>query len=98
MTNSRLINRNIIANSGRTSMRLEPELWNVLNEICRREKQDMGQLIARVETAAPPGGRTSAVRVYIMKYYYAASTETGHAGAGHGVLSSLPAESMRSAA
>ncbi|MBC7637762.1 MAG: ribbon-helix-helix domain-containing protein, partial [Acetobacteraceae bacterium] len=34
MTASRLINRNVIAKSGRTSMRLEPELWDALREIC----------------------------------------------------------------
>ena len=30
MSSSRLINRNVVAGRGRTSMRLEPELWELL--------------------------------------------------------------------
>ena len=33
MARSRLINRNVVAERGRTSMRLEPELWDALAEI-----------------------------------------------------------------
>ncbi|MGI4976341.1 MAG: ribbon-helix-helix domain-containing protein, partial [Janthinobacterium lividum] len=37
MGESRLVNRNINATAGRTSMRLEPEFWDALREICQRE-------------------------------------------------------------
>jgi len=47
---SRLINRNVVAERGRTSMRLEPELWDALAEICRRERQDSAGM--RLVTAA----------------------------------------------
>ena len=50
MSLSRLINRNIVAERGRTSMRLEPELWDMLAEICEREAHDMGP-------ASPPSNR-----------------------------------------
>jgi predicted DNA-binding ribbon-helix-helix protein len=30
MPRSRLVNRNVVAGTGRTSMRLEPELWDAL--------------------------------------------------------------------
>ena len=84
MTRSRLINRNIVAGRGRTSMRLEPELWDALLEICRREAIDPGQLVRRVEEQGHSGGRTSAVRVHILTYFRAATTEEGHTLAGHG--------------
>jgi predicted DNA-binding ribbon-helix-helix protein len=83
---SRLVNRNVIAGTGRTSMRLEPELWDALLEICERERRDMSTLVRSIEQAAPPGGRTSAVRVYVMAYFRAAATDAGHAAAGHGGL------------
>lgn len=86
MTLSRLVNRNVVAGRGRTSMRLEPELWDALLEICEREAQDMSALVRRVEEAGHSGGRTSAVRVYILDYYRAAATEAGHAASGHGPL------------
>jgi predicted DNA-binding ribbon-helix-helix protein len=86
MTVSRLINRNVVAGRGRTSMRLEPELWDALMEICEREGHDMSSLVRRVEEAGHTGGRTSAVRVYILDYFRVAATENGHSGSGHGSL------------
>jgi predicted DNA-binding ribbon-helix-helix protein len=81
---SRLVNRNVIAGTGRTSIRLEPELWDALAEICRREDISAGEFIRRVERAAGPGCRTSAVRVQILQYFRSAATEDGHDTAGHG--------------
>jgi len=66
---SRLVNRNVTAMRGRTSMRLEPELWEALDEICRRENVTTGQVVKRVEQLGHPGGRTSAVRVYVLSYF-----------------------------
>ena len=87
MTASRLINRNVVAGRGRTSMRLEPELWDGLLEICDRERQDLSTLVRRVEMMSEEGGRTSAVRVFVLNYFRAAATEAGHISAGHGALS-----------
>ena len=86
MSTSRLVNRNVVAERGRTSMRLEPELWDALTEICERESQDMSTLVRQVEAAGHAGGRTSAVRVFILNYYRHAATEVGHAGASHGPM------------
>ena len=83
---SRLVNRNIIAARGRSSMRLEPEIWDALQEICRRESVALGDLVQKVEGRGGEGGRTSAVRVYAFQYFRAAATEAGHAAAGHGAI------------
>jgi predicted DNA-binding ribbon-helix-helix protein len=87
MPRSTLVNRNIVAERGRTSMRLEPELWDALSEICRREHVSPSELCRRIERAGIPGGRTSAIRVYILRYFRAAATEAGHEAAGHGTRS-----------
>ena len=81
---SRLINRNIVAASGRSSMRLEPEIWDALSEICRRENVPLGELVRKVDGGRQAGGRTSAVRVFAFNYFRAAATEEGHRSAGHG--------------
>lgn len=81
---SRLVNRNVVAERGRTSMRLEPELWDALHEICQREQVPVGEIIRRAEAQTGLGGRTSAVRVFVLQYFRAAATEEGHAEAGHG--------------
>jgi predicted DNA-binding ribbon-helix-helix protein len=98
MTISRLVNRNVVAERGRTSMRLEPELWDMLSEICEREARDMSTLVRQIEATEHAGGRTSAVRVYIANYFHVAAIEVGHAGSGHGPLLRRVAELTRSAA
>lgn len=85
MAGSRLVNRNVVAARGRTSMRLEPELWDALLEICLRESVDTGELVRQIEARGHAGGRTSAVRVYVLQYYRSAATEQGHLTAGHGL-------------
>ena len=80
---SRLVNRNVVAGRGRTSMRLEPELWEALAEICEHEDTDVGELIRRIERSSPSGSRTSAVRVYIVRYYRDAAAEARHRAGGH---------------
>lgn len=84
MPRSRLVNRNVVADTGRTSMRLEPELWEALGEICEREGQDLHALIRSVDALRMRGGRTSAVRVYVLQYFRSAATESGHVAAEHG--------------
>jgi predicted DNA-binding ribbon-helix-helix protein len=84
MSSSSLVVRNVVAEAGRTTMRLEPELWNMLVEICEREKRDMGALVRQIEAAGHAGSRTSAVRVYIMTYFREAATEAGHDVGDHG--------------
>ena len=87
MTASRLVNRNVVAERGRTSMRLEPELWEALAEICQREGRNLNSLVRDVEQQVHAGGRTSAVRVFIMSYFRVAAIEAGHLAVGHGRLS-----------
>lgn len=86
MSGSRLVNRNVVGENGRTSMRLEPELWDALRDICRRERTDIGTMVRRIEArgrgewgagvqaaseTGKSGGRTSGVRVFIVQYFRA---------------------------
>ena len=82
---SSLISRNITLNGHRTSMRLEPAMWNALIEICRREKLSIHQICSMVaQHKAEETSFTAAMRVFAMSYYKAAATEDGHQKAGHG--------------
>ena len=71
---SRLVNRNVVAARGRTSMRLEPELWDALLEICQRKQVPLDEIVQRAEQQSGSGGRTSAVRVFVIQYFRAAAT------------------------
>ena len=68
-------------------MRLEPELWDALADICRREHVGMGELVRRIEARGHAGGRTSAVRVYILEYFRTVSPRPEHAAQGAGPVS-----------
>lgn len=89
MGSSRLINRNVTSTNGRTSMRLEPELWAALEEICHRELMTLADLVKSIEKRGHPGGRTSAVRVFVLTYFRNAAIEEGHRQAGHGQVEQL---------
>lgn len=85
-----LINRNVMVGKARTSMRLEPELWSALEEICHREGMTLACLITSLSPsdvgATAAESRTSAVRVYALNYFREAANEKGHKAAGHGAL------------
>jgi predicted DNA-binding ribbon-helix-helix protein len=90
VSGSRLINRNVVAGRGRTSMRLEPELWDALAEICVREHQDVSNMVRQIEATGHSGGRTSAVRVFVLQYFREAASDSGHEAANHGPLDRAP--------
>lgn len=82
---STLVSRNITVLGRRTSVRLEPEMWTALREIARREKCRVHDICSLIEMRKNPRtSLTAAIRVFLMLYYRAASTEEGHARAGHG--------------
>lgn len=87
-TKSRLVSRNIVSVGGRTSMRMEPEMWKGLEELCHREGFTASEFVTSIDnrrgTKNDPEGRTSAVRMAIFAYFKDAATPEGHALVGHG--------------
>ncbi|MBY3756705.1 hypothetical protein GBZ26_11240 [Azospirillum formosense] len=68
--------RNIIVAGKRTSMRLEPAFWDALTEIAQREGLTVGTLCTRLAErveALDTNSLSSAVRVYVMEYFRAAT-------------------------
>lgn len=82
-----LISRNVTVSGRRTSIRLEPEMWDGLVEICRREAVTPHQLATLVDRCRHRSSLTAKLRVFILAYFRKASTEAGHAQAGHGRVS-----------
>jgi predicted DNA-binding ribbon-helix-helix protein len=82
---STLISRNVTIAGHRTSIRLEPEMWSGLTEICRREGGSLHEICTAVSLRKEENtSLTAAIRVFVMTYYRSASTEDGHSRAGHG--------------
>ncbi len=87
---STLVSRNITVLGRRTSVRLEPEMWTALREIARRESCKIHDICSLIQMRKNPDtSLTAAIRVFLMLYYRAASTEEGHVRAGHGSFQSM---------
>ncbi len=82
---STLVSRNVVVSGRRTSVRLEPEMWDGLREVCQRERSTLHQICTTVSLQKQEEtSLTAAIRVFVMRYFRNASTEEGHAKAGHG--------------
>ena len=81
-----LKNRNVVIAGSRTTMRLEPEMWEALTEICHRENLSLHEICTLVDARKRNSSLTSAVRVFIMSYFRAAATDVGHHRAGQGIM------------
>jgi predicted DNA-binding ribbon-helix-helix protein len=87
---STLVQRNIAIGAHRTTVRLEPAMWDALDEICEREGLSLNELCGRIAGRRSASSVTAAVRVFVMSYFRAAATEDGHARTGHGLLYKKP--------
>ncbi|MGY0790917.1 ribbon-helix-helix domain-containing protein [Azospirillum argentinense] len=66
----------MVVSGRRTSMRLEAAFWDGLAEIARREEVTVSALCTRLSDeldALSAGSLSSAVRVYVMEYFRAAT-------------------------
>ncbi|MCF8495765.1 MAG: ribbon-helix-helix domain-containing protein [Alphaproteobacteria bacterium] len=86
-TKTSLVSRNIRIIGHRTSIRLEPEMWLALKDIALREKCSIHDLCSVVSMRKRKNASlTAAIRVFLMLYFRASSTEEGHSRAGHGSI------------
>jgi predicted DNA-binding ribbon-helix-helix protein len=82
---STLVSKNITILGRRTSIRLEPEMWNALKDIAAREGCSCHDICSLIHVRKnPQTSLTAAIRVFLLLYYRAAVTEEGHMRAGHG--------------
>ncbi len=82
---SSLVSRNITVFGRRTSVRLEPEMWEALKDISQREKCTIHDICTLVNICKHENtSLTAAIRVFLVLYYRSAATEEGHLLAGHG--------------
>lgn len=95
---STLINRNVFIGERRTSLRLEPAMWDALAEICRREDMSLHEVCRQIDERRQASSLTAAIRVFILSYFRAAATEEGHASNGHGSIYTRPSRGLARAA
>ncbi|MCK5518286.1 MAG: ribbon-helix-helix domain-containing protein [Alphaproteobacteria bacterium] len=74
-----LQSRNVRIHKRRTSVRLEPEMWNALNEIAELERCSVHDLCGAVHDLKEIGASfTASLRVFMMEYYRSVALVNGH--------------------
>ncbi len=77
--NARMLTRNIIIGSRRTTVRLEAAIWEALDEMCVRERITRHELCTQIEIERDGINRAQAVRSVVINYFRL-SLKKGHAG------------------
>lgn len=73
-----LQSRNVRIHHRRTSVRLEPEMWNALSEIAAMEGCTIHDLCGAVyDLKDPEASFTAALRVFMMEYFRSACRTNG---------------------
>jgi len=66
-----LVSRNLVVNGKRSSMRLEPELWDAFRTICAELDIDHVELMKRICAQHAGGTVTSTTRAFLLNYFRA---------------------------
>ena len=70
---SPLVTRNVTVSGRRTSVRLEPDLWEALREIALRENRTLHDICSDIDKTRGGTRLTSAMRIYIVNYFRSAA-------------------------
>ncbi|HEX3537236.1 MAG TPA: ribbon-helix-helix domain-containing protein [Stellaceae bacterium] len=74
---SSLVIRNVIVGGRRTSVRLEPTMWDALTEIARHQQRTLREIVTEIERDRTASSLTAGIRVYIVQFYRSAAARAG---------------------
>ena len=66
---SSLVIHNIVVAGHRTSVRLEPVMWEALKDICRGQGKTIHDVVTEIDRTRTASSLTAAIRVYIVDFY-----------------------------
>jgi predicted DNA-binding ribbon-helix-helix protein len=74
---SSLVIHNVVVDHHRTSVRLEPVMWDSLRDIAHRLQVTTHDLVTEINRERTASSLTAAIRVYIVDFYRAAALLVG---------------------
>jgi len=80
---SSLVIRNVVVAGHRTSVRLEPVMWEALRDISVRRKVTIHDLVTEIDRERTASSLTAAIRVYIVDFYRSAALPGGAVASPH---------------
>jgi predicted DNA-binding ribbon-helix-helix protein len=69
----RTICRNVIVGGNRTSIRMEPLLWDYLQDIATREGHSINDIVTLIDERRGNSALTAALRIFILSYFRSAA-------------------------
>lgn len=76
---SSLVIHNVVVDGHRTSVRLEPVMWDALQDIAQRQGVTVHDLVSSIDRRRMASSLTAAIRVHIVDFYRAAALPAGPA-------------------
>jgi predicted DNA-binding ribbon-helix-helix protein len=73
-TSSSLVIHTVVVGAHRTTIRLEPQMWDALKDIAQRRRMTIHDLVTSIAEARSASSLTAAIRVYIVDFYRAAAS------------------------
>lgn len=64
-----LVCRNVKVSGRRTSLRMEPYIWDSLKEICEREGLTLNDICTQIDERRGEANLTASIRVFIVSYF-----------------------------
>jgi predicted DNA-binding ribbon-helix-helix protein len=61
--------RSMTVSGHATSLSLEDEFWNALNDIAAEKKQSLNHLVSEIDTGRGEKNLSSALRVFVLQHY-----------------------------
>src|ERR1051325_4873672 len=68
---------NIVVGGRRTGVRLEPAMWDALQDIARRQHVTVHDLVTHIDRNRTTSGLTAAIRVHIVNFYRSVAFQAG---------------------
>ncbi|WP_348982895.1 ribbon-helix-helix domain-containing protein [Azospirillum sp. TSA6c] len=81
-----LLCRNVKVSGRRTSLRMEPYIWDSLKEICEREQMTLNEICTQIDERRGEANLTASIRVFIVSYYRTAIGQRGFSEDGQSPL------------
>lgn len=66
---AKLLTRNVVIDGKRTTIRLESDIWDAVDDLCMRERISRHDLCSRVEAGRDGLNRAQAIRAVVVNYF-----------------------------
>ncbi|MBV8889326.1 MAG: ribbon-helix-helix domain-containing protein [Alphaproteobacteria bacterium] len=74
---SSLVIGNVVVAGRRTSVRLEPMMWEALRDIAAEREISLHDLVTEIDRERTTSSLTAGIRVYIVEFYRSAARAAG---------------------